>query len=248
MDFCEEGLIRTALLKDLQSRAPRVLGNIDAELLIVAGQYILHYRDEHQQDQIKFLSEESVRQAFSEQEVISGWFPENIKQWGINTKGSWMIQWIPPGKHTITLLGKAMPEEPITVALPALIFAGIGTTYYVWGTREKEFSSNLPLYQAPLPNLYGDGMVCFGSNTPVPVSGESFQSAWQLFISSPFNGDLVGGKSARHKTDIRHQLCASRKKATYPVHDLVPLKRYQHEDQMTLAIAVDRYFLQKNFL
>jgi len=246
VDYCEEGLIRAALLKDLQNPAPRILNNIEAELLIVAGQYILHYRDEHRQPQIKFLSEESVRQAFSEQEVISGWLPEGIKQWGINTKGTWMIQWIPPAKHTLTLLGKAMPEQPVAIPLPALIFAGVGHTYYVWASAEKEFSTEMPLYQAPLPNLYGDGKVCFGNNTPAPVSAESFQSVWQLFISSPFNGDLAGGKSMRHKTDVRHQLCASRKKAAYPTNDLVPLKRYQHEDQITLSVAVDRYFLQKN--
>ena len=158
-----------------------------------------------------------------------------------------MIQWIPPAKHTLTLLGKAMPEEPISVALPALVFAGIGTTYYVWASKEKEFSPHIPLYLAPLPNTYADGKVCFGSNTPAPVSAEAFQSVWQLFISSPFNGDLAGGKSARHKTDVRHQLCTTRKKATYPVGDLVLFKRYQHEDQLTLSGAVDHYFLQKNF-
>ncbi|GCE32110.1 hypothetical protein KDA_75940 [Dictyobacter alpinus] len=247
MDYCEEGLIRAALLKDLQSPAPRVLGNIEAELLIVSGQYILHYRDDHQQDQIKFLSQESVRQAFDEQEVISGWLPAGIRQWGINTKGTWMIQWLPPAKHTLTLLGKGMPEEAISVALPALIFAGIGTMYYVWASKEREFSPNLPLYQAPLPNVYADGKVCFGNNTPAPVSAETFQNVWQLFINSPFNADLAGGKSTRHKTDVRHQLCASRKKATYPVGDLVPFKRYSYENPLTLSDAVDHYFLQKNF-
>ncbi len=247
MDYCEPGLIREALLKDLLSPPPRKLMHIEAEVLIVQGQYILHYRDSHGQDQFKFLSEESMRLAFSEQEVDSGNLPPNTIRWGSNAKGTWLLQWIPPGRHTILLEGEAMPQNPVSVPLPGIIFGGIGTSYYVWAVKEKLYAPHLPLYHAPLPNIGLDGKVCFGQNHPGKACPETFEQTWQLFISSPFNGDLVAGKSARHAQDIREQLCRVKKKPAYPISDLRPLKQYAHEDQLTITTAIGRYFLQKNF-
>lgn len=247
MDYCEPGLIREELLKDLLSPPPRKLMHIDAELLIVRGQYVFHYQDDHGQDQFKFLSEASVRLAFNEQEVDSGYLPHNVIRWGVNTKGTWLLQWIPPGKHTVLLEGPTMPKDPVSLPLPGLIFAGLGTSYYVWAVKESQYSPHLPLYHAPLPNLHPNGGVCFGTNHPEPASAETFEKAWNLFITSPFNGDLTEGKSSRHMRDIRQQLCAVRKKHTYPTSDLRPLKQHSHDQQLTITAAIDRYFLQKNF-
>ena len=73
------------------------------------------------------------------------------------------------------------------------------------------------LYHAPLPNVYNDGKLCFGTNTPPDLNrgeevGKStaqlLQEAWEMFIGSPFNGHLAQDKSKTHPTDVREQLVA----------------------------------------
>jgi len=151
-----------------------------------------------------------------------------------------MLQWVPAGRQTITLLGKAMPQAPVSVPLPPLVFAGIGTTYYVWAAREQAFSPGMSLYCAPFPNVRSDGSICFGAaNQPPPVSCVTFPAAWQMFITSPFNGDLSDGKSQQYREDVRHQLCAVRRKQCYPASDLVPFKRLL--DQCIVEDAVVHY-------
>src|SRR5262249_50666716 len=100
-DFCEPGLIRTALLKELLSPAPRSLCHITAELLIVEGQYIWHEGKGRDPSSFTFVSEASVRRAFSAQDIDSGDLPPGVVRWGSNGRGTWLIQWIPPGRHTI---------------------------------------------------------------------------------------------------------------------------------------------------
>ena len=63
-----------------------------------------------------------------------------------------------------------------------------------------------------------------------------------MFISSPFNGDLAQSKSTHHQSDVRHQLCAVRKKQRYPVSDLQPATDYLDREPITVAQAVERRF------
>ena len=244
-DYCEPGLIRAALLQMLHGPGPHPLLQSQAELILYEGQYLLHWVDQHGQDQFKFLSAQHVREAFAEQEIVSGWLPPCVQQWGMNAKGTWMLQWMPAGRQIITLTGKSMPEEPISIPLPALVFAGVGTTYYVWAAKDEDFAPSLPLYRAPFPNVRTDGSICFGTNQPPEVSSTTFPAAWQVFISSPFNGDLAQSKSTHHQSDVRHQLCAARKKQRYPVSDLQPATDYLDREPITVAQAVERYLLPK---
>jgi hypothetical protein len=118
------------------------------------------------------------------------------------------------------------------------------------------------LYQAPVPNLYGDGKVCFGQNKPPQAGWETIDKVWKLFIEeAPFNADLTRDKSAKHPADIRKQLIDVAKKAEknkfnglvdgggveYPVADLVPVDagRINTKAGLTLNEAVKRFLKAK---
>ena len=247
-DYCEPGLIRAALLKELLSPAPRHLCEITAELLIVAGQYIWHEGEGRDPNGFLFVSEESVRRAFSDQDIDTGDLPVGTVRWGNNGKGTWLIQWIPPGRHTIQITGNSMPAEPISIPLPGLLFAGMNTNYYVWASREKQYSPRMTLYHAPLPNVSERGAICYGSNQPPLASSATLEEAWRLFIESEFNDHYMMRKSLREPGDIRTQLCRMRKKQQYPVSDLLPTGREGSgfDEPLTVPRMIERFFQQKS--
>jgi len=92
-----------------------------------------------------------------------------------------------------------------------------------------------------LPNVHENGRICWGTNHPPIASPQTITKAWELFISSLFNGDLVYGKSRSHYSDIRQQLItlSKRRRKTYPSSDLMPAsKGYRHS---TIADLVEEF-------
>jgi hypothetical protein len=89
------------------------------------------------------------------------WMPDNIIRAGVNLRGQWVVQFIPPHLYAI-----AFGHAQIIVPLPALVFAAIGTSYYLWAIKEKMFTAKALAYHAPLPNISAAGKLCFGSNRP----------------------------------------------------------------------------------
>jgi len=65
------------------------------------------------------------------------------------------------------------------------------------------------------------GRICWGDNKPPVASPNTIKKAWELFISSPFNGHLSDGKSRAQPSDVRLQLEKAGKRSSYPVKDLV---------------------------
>lgn len=255
--------------------APRGLMSVQAELLFLEGQLVYHWRDAPEKgggEHFKFVSPDQAARAFQQQAVDTGWLPQGLVRWGSSPAGSWLVKFIPPQYHTLTFtalnmehfkeLGEVKKDlAQVTVPLPALIFAGTGETYFVWAIKGKLFDARAKLYHAPVPNLYGDGKVCFGQNKPPQAGWESIEKTWKLFIEeTPFNADLTRDKSVKHPADIRKQLIAVAKQAEkasknalaggggieYPASDLVPLEgRINAKAGLTLDEAVKR-FLKAN--
>jgi PRTRC genetic system protein B len=195
-------------------------------LLFTQGQYLLYTR-EGGELRAKGVTVQTLRSAFVEEPVDSGWLPEGVIRSGLGPSGPFLVKYIPPRRHTLALGAlRGTAVRSVNVPLPALVFAGAQTTYYVWALREEAFSPTADLYRAPLPNVYEDGRICFGSNRPPQVSSQSIGEAWRLFIESPFNGDLAANKSARHSRDVRAQLFALDDVNQYPVDDLLAAARH----------------------
>ena len=197
------------------------------KLIAIPGQYILH-TCRNQEEMFRGTSTAQLAKAFGAQAVDSGWLPPGICRWGSQIAGDWMVRWYPPGRYSLQF-GHPQDQASSTldVPLPGMVFAGIGATYYVWASKEQAFSPQALLYAVPLPNVYNDGRICYGSNSPPVISAEHWQTvetAWQLFITTPFLLELAGQKSRSHPEDIGVFLAqlAKEEKSTYPMEDLLP--------------------------
>ena len=64
---------------------------------------------------------------------------------------------MPPRRRTFNFIGAGGELETLTIPMIGLVFMLSGTNCYIWGTKEKVFNSNAPIYHVPLPNIYADG-------------------------------------------------------------------------------------------
>jgi hypothetical protein len=236
----------SALIRHLAAHA-----QYEAALLFTRGQYVLYY---HSGEELicKGLAAQTLRAAFVEEPVDSGWLPQGVVRWGSGPAGTFIVKYIPPGKRQFHLSTHHSAEPLlITPMLPALVFAGVQSTYYVWALPTDVCHGQAQLCHAPFPNVYPDGQICFGSNRPPEVCWQTLDEAWQLFVTSPFNADMVQGKSQTFPNDVRRQLVAiaSSETSHYPQDDLKPYIRRQSfgnpKELCTLDDVVDYYLLRK---
>lgn len=236
----------TLLIRHLVAHA-----DYQAALLFTQGQYLLYQR-RGGTVVCKGVSAQTVRTAFVGEPVDSGWLPEGIVRWGSGGDGTFLVKYIPPGKHELRLSTSSTTLESITPPLPGLIFAGVNRTYYVWALRERSYAPDSSLFHAPFPNVYPDGHICFGSNQPPIADWETLDVAWHLFLTAPFNSDMAHGKSQAFAQDVRQRLVALSKSNArrYPVQDLTPYiggRPYMMRSReiCTLDDAVEYYLLKK---
>ena len=226
--------LSAATIREILANSPRELIEVLGEVLILPGQYLHHYR-QGIEEYFDFLAPESLSMAFRQVAIDSGWIPGNVQRWGLLPTGRWMVAFFPPARYILDLdvvEGEATRAE---VPLPALVFAGRGSTYYVWAIRERAFSPRALLYQAPLPNVYADGRICYGTNDPPPVAANTIEETWRLFIGSPFNNHIAGSKSAAQPQDVRRLLRTLASHEHYPLEDLQP---FYYGRQLTVDTMV----------
>ncbi len=223
------------LVGELLSATPRPLIESKGELIFLDDQYVFSWRDENKRQHYKLLSPSTLRQAFCNEVLDSGWISAGIVRCGTNAMGDWAVKFIAPGKFELDL-GDRQTQN---IHLPGLVFFGTGKEYYVWATDSSAFDPMATAFYAPLPNVNSSGRICFGNNTPPNANGRSLTDAWELFIRSPFNGDLANGKSKRYPNDVRQQLrsVAKRRLDQYPTKDLV---FYRHSVTNCVEQITDR--------
>jgi hypothetical protein len=149
-------------------------------------------------------------------------------RWGDGSRGEWAVLYIPPGLHQLELTTDAQATEAklerITAPLPALIYFGGGTKYWLWALRNGQFDPHHELMRAPLPNVFQDGEVCWGPHKPPACTGRAIVKSWELFISTTFSNHAASGKSKNHNEDVREVLreaARAGETATYPTQDLI---------------------------
>lgn len=194
---------------------------VDSALLFVGDQILYRYKDEKQAWRLKFISPASVRAAFDELPIDSGWLPSAVQRHGLHPKGDWAMMFIPPGRHAITLEISDQTFD-LTIPLPGLIFAGCGVNYYLYALKSAEFSPEAPLFYAPLSNINGNGLICFGSNPMLPCSVTCISQMWQVFIASAFTAHHMDHRCQSYPDNIfllLHSLVGKRK---FPARELLP--------------------------
>jgi hypothetical protein len=81
-----------------------------------------------------------------------------------------------------------------------------------------------------LPNINGDGSVCWGTVTKVKqeaLKSNDLAEDWAQLLRTPFGNHSVHGKCRRHDHDIRRLYIEleKRRARVYPKKELVPEKR-----------------------
>lgn len=209
-------------------------GEFDAALLFSGGQYVFYDRV-GKELRPKGVSAQTMMTAFIGEPVDSGWLPPGIVRWGSGAAGTFMLKYIPPGRHTLRFTSSdegGREHREMAFPLPGLLFAGAshardggrGAVFYVWALAETEFSPTARLYHAPLPNVYPEGHICWGTDAVPKVSWKTFDGAWQLFTYSRFSRAMCSGKSVREQGDVLKLLESLAQTERYPVEDLVPFE------------------------
>jgi PRTRC genetic system protein B len=207
-------------------RVPAAAAEAEAAIYFVEGQYLFHERGERGET-IKYLSPSLVKHAFAMEPVSSGWLSPETLRWGTCNKGDYVISFYRPARRRLLIQNDdGETSSALTIPLPGLVFAGLDQSWYVWAVRARRFAPDLELFHAPLPNVGGTGLICFGKNSHPEVGKHGAQAAWELFISSPFNSHHSDGKSCKYPRDVISNLSFlhQRKAARYPVRDLVSLR------------------------
>lgn len=143
-----------------------------------------------------------------------------------------IVEYRPPGKTGLFLDGS---ETALRVPLPGLML--IRTTsddrnpqYHLFAVKRRPAALTMPLYHAPLPNVFGSGSICWGTvqrPTDAALKGASLAEDWMQLLGSRFGDHAVNGKSQTNPRDIREKLIAleASNARRYPTSDLIPLKR-----------------------
>ncbi len=229
------------------TKSPIPLGAASALVWNDEGDITFLWTDEYQKDQTfcKNVSPVDVRRAMNNIPVDTGWLAPRVRRWGMSARGVFVVAYIPPQIHNLRLNntweGRFGTKRIIRLRcpLPGFVFAGRGTDYRVWALAE-DFSPSAVVHCPPLPNTYGSGDICWGSNEPPACTPETILEAWKIFITSPFNDHLLGGQS-RSQKDVREVLLAlaEAEASAYPVKDLVPVNRL-----MTVDAVVQSYLTE----
>lgn len=121
-------------------------------------------------------------------------------------------------------------ETAVRVPLPGLLLIrtvkGGQPDYRLFAVKERPADLKAQLFHAPLPNVYGNGGICWGSVArPVGDALESTTLAkdWNYLLGTRFSDHGVNGKSKTNRDDIRKKLIALEKRGVkrYPLSDLI---------------------------
>lgn len=191
------------------------------------GQPVWHTR-RNGREHYKFVSMAAVIQAFRNAPVDSGWLPSGVVRCGGTAKGDFAVLFIPARRHTLSIeSSRGARLHELTLWLPSLVFFGIGAEYHVWALKEDSLEPRAALHHAPLSNVFTDGRICWGENSPPKASSSTISQAWDLFIKSPFNEHAASGKSRTCNRDVRvllRRVARSRKR--FPLSELVAAGGY----------------------
>jgi hypothetical protein len=147
-----------------------------------------------------------------------------------------IIEHRPRKKTAIFLEGS---DAPVIVPLPDMLLFRCSADkgqpeYRVFAVKGRPTSLDAKLFHVPLPNVYSDGRICWGSVQKLQaqnLSGTSLEEDWKVFLGTPFGNHSVGGKSKSHGSDIRQKYIdmEQRKSRVYPKSDLLPTRRTVQE-------------------
>lgn len=166
---------------------------------------------------------EAVAELLGKTSVSTGILPPNTLGQGRKNGDSWILRYVPAGMRTFNLgeTGKAIENVPH----PPLIWFGCGTKYKLWALNTLDYpTANTILFNAPFPNVYESGGICWGSTgTPLPVTHAAMDTMLNRFFDSGFNLHISNQRSRRYAGNVIDMWSELRKKQAkgYPLDDLI---------------------------
>lgn len=143
-----------------------------------------------------------------------------------------VVEYRAPQKTGLFLDGS---ETALRAPLPGLVMIRVtagdkAPQYGVYAVKRRPENLDIPLFHAPIPNVFGSGAICWGTVQRVEdaaLRGSSLADDWAMLIGSSFGNHACSGKSRSHPQDIRAKLVAleAQKAKRYPVSDLIPVKK-----------------------
>lgn len=221
---------------------------VNAALLFAREQEMCAYwwREQNGRQQATFVSPQTVKAALGSIPIDSGYLPQGTLRVGITRQGAnWMAVYIPRRAYQLTIERDDRSQHTIELGLPGCVLMGVADHYWVWAAKEQEVSGETRLYHLPVPNVGGDGTMCYGETHPPKVSGSHILPAFFLFMNSPFSDHWATGKSQMHPGDIRERLftLAARTPAVFPEEDLVPLQYARQPGEVVTLDALMKLIL-----
>ncbi len=183
--------------------------------------------------QSKLITNEAAFLAFKEgHQQDTGWLPAGVLRAGSNARGEWVVY-----KARAQVIDMLTDKgEKLRVPIPATLFMGWDTRYYLWALSNKKFDKKLSVYKAPFPNVYDNGRICWGSHKVPKVSVNNIKRVWQIFCGTAFNDHIAGKKCKSfpdNVLDLLRQL--SREEAT-----TFPFKELRKADMRSVDSCIDR--------
>ncbi|HRQ42145.1 MAG TPA: hypothetical protein PLD25_29855 [Chloroflexota bacterium] len=167
------------------------------------------------------VSVHDVVSACTNVQLSSGLLPPNTLFWKQQANQVMLGIYVPARRWKVQT-----EEHSYHVPMPPFVFAGYGSSYYVFAVKKRPSSEHDQLYHAPCPNVHTHGGICQG-NTPFPIySPRNIQTALTLFLEgSLFNVDLSRGKCRSHPEDVRQLWAELDGRKRFPLGELVPTGR-----------------------
>lgn len=194
------------------------------------GQLIFHHRKDHGIT-TKCLNPLALQTACQQAPLDSGWIAPHTVRCGWSARGEWILLKFPPRRYTLTIptaktRRRGPQTERLRVPLPGLLFGGINNNYYVWAYTGTNLAPS-HIFHAPLPNIWEDGRICFGTNKQPLASSTTIQQTWELFLSSPFSAELGEHRLHSQENDVFRFLRALHHAKTrkFPTRALRPQHR-----------------------
>ncbi len=228
--------------RELMTPPPRSLRHVEAELLFIDGQIIVHRIDANSGGHtFKCISPGSAAIAFNQQVLDSGWL-DGIVRHGKQLEDDWAVLFTPPTRRAIAIScsGSFQPTDQATVLVevpfPATVMMVKGHDVWLWCVNGDTFNPKAKVYLPPLPNVDGNGHLCFGANTKPEGSVETIHQIHAIWWDAVFTSHQVEEKSRRYPNDVRLMLWDVQALKKYPLNDLRGTKKSSIADVVERVI------------
>jgi hypothetical protein len=126
-------------------------------------------------------------------------------------------------------------EAALRVPLPGLVMIrkvdnDRTPSYAVFAVKKRPTALDVELFNAPLPNVFNSGSICWGTVqrvTDEALSSASLAQDWDQLLGSSFGDHACSEKSRSYKADIRQKLIEleAKKARRYPTSDLISARK-----------------------